>query len=79
MRVLLKYPEDVLEREVVSKDIKTLEEENARLRNQLQLAASRSSSASLVGLSKYQELQRDVAKLQAKICKVLFLFILSFL
>ena len=57
MRVLLKYPEEVLEREVVSKDIKTLEEENARLRNQLQLAASRSrsSSASLMGLSKYQD------------------------
>jgi len=54
----------------VSKDIKTLEEENERLRNQLHLAARRSSSASLVGMDKYQELQRDVAKLQAKICKI---------
>jgi len=61
------YEED---EEVDSKDIKTLEEENARLRNQLQLAARRSSSTSLVGMSKYQELQRDVAKLQAKICKI---------
>eukprot|EP00092_Neocalanus_flemingeri_P030615 GFUD01033242.1.p1 GENE.GFUD01033242.1~~GFUD01033242.1.p1 ORF type:complete len:525 (+),score=146.87 GFUD01033242.1:71-1645(+) len=52
------------------KDVKRLEEENAELRKRLQLAGRRSSSVSLVGVNKYQELQRDVAKLQAKICKM---------
>ena len=54
-------------------DVKRLEEENAKLRKRLEndMEGRRSSGVSLLGLSKYQDLQRDVAKLQAKICKVM--------
>ena len=61
-------------------DVKRLEEENSKLRKRLEsdMEGRRSSGVSLVGLSKYQELQRDVAKLQAKICKVVKLLHLYF-
>ena len=54
-------------------DLKTLEDDNAELRKQLEFAGRRSSSVSLLGKSKFQELERDVTKLQAKICKVIIL------
>jgi len=66
----VKYPDKISEREGGNNDIQRLEEENAELRKQLEMSGSRSSNASLMGLSKYQELERDVAKLQAKICKM---------
>ena len=56
--------------EIATDDVKRLEEENAELRRRLEMAGSRNSRVSLMEISKYQELQRDVAKLQAKICKV---------
>jgi len=64
-------PEEVLQKDGIT-DVKRLEEENIILRKRLEneMEGRRSSGVSLLGLSKYQELQRDVAKLQAKICKM---------
>jgi len=64
------YPDKISEREGGNNDMQRLEEENAELRKQLEMSESRISNASPMGLSKYQELERDVAKLQAKICKM---------
>ena len=58
------------EKEISNEGIKRLEEENAELRKRLEFADRRSSSVSLLGKSKFQELERDVTKLQAKIFKV---------
>ena len=58
------------EKEMSRGDLKRLEDENAELRKQLEFAGRRSSSISLLGKSKVEELERDVTKLQAKICNV---------
>jgi len=58
------------EKEISEEGMKRLEEENAELRKRLEFADRRSSSVSLLGKSKFQELERDVTKLQAKICKM---------
>ena len=58
------------EKEISEEGMKRLEDENAELRKRLEFADRRSSSVSLLGKSKFQELERDVTKLQAKICKV---------
>merc|ERR1719318_1672528 len=51
-------------------DVKRLEEENADLRRQLEMNGSGRSNASLMEISKHQEVQRDIAKLQAKILQM---------
>jgi hypothetical protein len=58
------------EKEMSKGNLERLEDENAELRKQLEFAGRRSSSVSLLGKSKFQELERDVTKLQAKICNV---------
>ena len=55
--------------DIPTEDVKRLEEENAELRRRLEMTERRSSNASLMELGKHQEVQRDIAKLQAKICK----------
>ena len=64
--------------EIATDDVKRLEEENAELRRRLEMAGSRNSRVSLMEISKYQELQRDVAKLQAKICKASCIYLCTF-
>ena len=60
--------------DIPTEDVKRLEEENAELRRRLEMTGRRSSNSSLMEISKHQEVQRDIAKLQAKIFKVSYSF-----